>query len=68
MSVESYTETQSEKDARLSKVVGHYARAVEDLNARGKYPVDSELANILHRASKRIAELEAENAALRDKE
>tara|TARA_R110000868_G_scaffold313659_1_gene574623 strand:+ start:2344 stop:2691 length:348 start_codon:yes stop_codon:yes gene_type:complete len=66
MSVDSYTETEAERNARLSKVLGHYARAVEGLNARGNYPVDSELANTLHRASKRIAELEAENAALRE--
>jgi hypothetical protein len=66
MSVSSYTETQAEKDARLSKVVGHYARAIEGLNARGDYPVDSGLANVLQRASDYIGSLEAENAALRD--
>ena len=66
MSVDSYTETEAERNARLSKVLGHYARAVEGLNARGNYLVDSDLASVLHRAGQHIVMLEAENAALQD--
>ena len=48
--VSSCEDTEEAKRARLSNVVGHYAKTIRRMNEQGQWPVDSDLAPILERA------------------
>lgn len=52
-------DTDADKLARLPNVLGHYAKAIRRLNALGSFPVDSDLAPILERASNELRRLSA---------
>jgi len=43
------------KRERLPRVVGHYAKAIREMNGRGQWPVDSDLAIVLERASEALS-------------